>query len=118
MFPFRIYIVPILIGLRIYSADSYREFIGGEASELLGKILTSGNEYRIPRGILANEQAQKNDRKKEACNKLNEIYGHIFNDSETDYNEFKVGEYRFHSGLKEQLLKISNGLSNYASFDE
>lgn len=106
------YILPILIGLKVHNIQKYNNFIEGIDGTPLIEILMSLENLEIHFKPLINTKDVNEENIKQLIEEeLNELYNSIFN------NNSISGKYNFYFGLKDELLRISNLLSNYTNFN-
>lgn len=117
------YLVPIMIGLKIYNIDLYNKFISGKDVSLFIEIMKR-IEYHDFNSYLNNDETfeekdNKNNKKLVTFDdKLKQIYESVFSTvySGTHYRTL-IGKYEFEAGIKEDLIRTISMLSKYASLD-
>lgn len=116
-------IAPIAIGLRMMDTTLYNDFLNGEKPDLLYTIIGDSD---INRGIF-HTLLNNNETYDETVNdsqvrvllkdKLTEMYQTLFCENGiTEFNEIYIGGCAFNNRIKESVLRIISGLSEYMSF--
>lgn len=118
------YIVPVMIGLKIFNTNQYNAFISGKDCTPLIGIVNRFENHNFEALLNHNETFVENDTDKEKTivtieEKLREVYEAIF---VTVYSRSvickSVGKYNFYADTKNWLLRIESLLSTYATFDK
>ncbi|XOQ45169.1 MAG: KAP NTPase domain-containing protein [Clostridium sp.] len=114
-----IYVIPIMIGLKIYDSTRYYNFINGKDYTPLREVSGAMSEDFFNGLLLETESFKENDEGKTVVpldSKLQQLYNALFV-TNYDYRTYKVavGTYTFRRGTKEELIKIASLLSEFAS---
>lgn len=117
-----LFIVPILIGLKIYDIGLFNEFIDGKSYEPLLEIFRNLHYPSMSDMLNSNETFQQGDSNKTYVSKddkLVDVYNAIFNEKyDNGHYQKDIGELRFDSNSKKQLMKVVGLLSKYTSVNE
>lgn len=115
------YIVPVMIGIKLYDTDVYGEFIRGKnCTPLLEVFNYLGNDYFIE--MLSDNETYGTPREGQTQiqleEKIKELYNVIFvkQYTEAEYR-ISIGKYRFTKDTKEILLKVTGLLSKYIDLE-
>ena len=120
-----IYILPLMMGLRIYDESTYTEFVSGQDIQPILKLYTPNTrEYRyfITDSLAANETYDKENtttdiRLISPQDRIREIYEALFL---YDYNgnerEHYVGSLEFDARTRETIIRTANLLSQFADY--
>lgn len=118
-----IYIVPIMIGLKIFNTNQYNAFISGKDCSPLINIVNRLENHYLGTLLNHNETFDENDTDKEKTivtieEKLKEVYEAIF---VTVYSRSvlckSIGNCNFYAETKNWLLRIESLLSTYATYN-
>lgn len=118
------YIVPIMIGLRIYDESVYTDFVSGKnGSPLFDFYYGDISDFTYARELLgANETYNKNNVDKEAIlvsvkDKLKDLYEAIFVQDYSGNIRFRtIGNLNFNSSIKRFIMRIVSLLSDEADY--
>ena len=110
------YIIPVMLGMKIYNAEMYRDFIDGKSYKLLVEVFNRLDKAYFgillkPNEVFAENLIHNGDvifRRK-----IEEVYNAVF-DNNKDYF-IDIGQCRFERGIKEKLIEISNQLYSYVT---
>ena len=113
------YIVPIMIGLNLYSRDNYKKFISGNdvtpLIENLSEFIWHFN------GLLDNNETYYKEENKKSVTldeKLKLVYDTLFNTVYTSSNyQIKVGNYLFNEKTRQILFEVVGLLSEYTTIE-
>lgn len=116
-----IYVVPIMIGLKIYNSHQYYRFIHGEDYSPMLTVTNYLSEDFFG-GLLSRTETYDEKEKEKALvsipNKLKEVYNALFVSQFTrNAYEINIGNYTFSKKTKETILKAASLLSNYSNYD-
>lgn len=116
-----IYIIPVMIGLKIYDSDKYSTFVGGKDNTPLMEVSNCLKEHFFDELLSRTETYDEEDKDKTLTTieaKLGEVYEALFVKEYSGNNyHTKIGEYSFSSSIKEMLLRTTSMLSGYADFE-
>lgn len=118
-----IVIVPILIGLKMYSIDEYYDFIKGDNSSVLINIVRNcyhGSDYcnSLLEGNETYGDGNTSKTHVEVKDKLNEVYRALFiNDFEYSSYAIAIGSLRFDAKTRSNLFKTISLLSSFADYN-
>lgn len=115
------YIVPIIIGLKIYDSQKYVKFVNGEDVTPLLEVASYLEEYYFGKLLSNGETFDKTSEDKTSVTveeKLKQAYDAIFVKEYTG-NIYRtiIGECEFNGSTKEEILRTASLLSNYTDFD-
>ena len=116
-------IVPIILGLRMADINLYNDFIAGKNPQPLIDVM--GNRdiaHGICNALLGRDETYaENQNGKTTVNlpdKLRSAYTALFDDSSrTDWGEAHIGNCTFSQRTKDETLRATSLLSEYASYD-
>lgn len=116
-----LYIIPIMIGLKIYNITLYDKFISGKDSTPLIEIMNRLKHSRFDSFLNNDETYDEKETEKNFVtleDKLKQIYDAIFvtTYSGNIYHTI-IGKYEFGKGTKDILIRTVSMLSPYANFD-
>lgn len=115
------YILPIMIGLRLYDTDRYERFISGKDGTPLIEVLCNKNSHNFSDFLSNDETFDKNDNSKTFVTieeKLNEVYNALFVKIYTGKDLYtQIGVCRFYPAYKEELLRALSLLSDHADIN-
>ncbi len=113
-------IVPIIIGLRISSMSEYKSFIEGNNPEPLVRVLKSTGDIAIlcnhllGEGVMQltseNEEANWYEEEVDLDTKLQQVYEALFVADYDIVSHINVGSISFNKGVKQEVLRIADGL--------
>lgn len=118
------YIVPIMIGLRIYDESVYNEFVSGKNSAPLLDIFRKdpSDYFRIKKLLNGNETYNTNNLKEyEVCviaeSKIEEVYHALFvHDYSNSTRELNVGSLEFNADTRNIIMRTASLLSDFADY--
>lgn len=121
-----IWFLPVIIGLRFYNENYYREFIEGKGFkyyEAFYDLRIRNKEHHFGQLISGLEQIDENyngimqNRVDPVSmeNKFRQLYTAIFKDIDKD-KQVLIGDIRIDSTVKEEFCKIYNGISYLADY--
>lgn len=115
------YIIPIIIGLKIYDSNKYTDFISGTDFTPLVNVAHYLRENFFDRLLSSNETFDKSEQEKTYVkieDKLKEVYNALFN---TIYDGRRynvvVGKYEFNNQTRENVLRTASLLSKFSNFE-
>ena len=116
------YIVPIMLGLRIYNVNEYENFIKGNNCTPFIEVISRLKYHHFNDLLSQNETFDETVTDKtyiKLDDKLKEVYETIFKTIK-DESSFctSIGQFSFERGTKELLLRIVSLLSNYATIEK
>lgn len=116
-----IYIVPVIIGLKIYDTKLFEDFVNGKNCQPLIAIANRLDKSCFKHLLSTQEGFEEeniNNRPVTVEEKMKEVYEAIFvkNYTVDDY-QTTIGNYAFNKNTKEMILRTSSLLSVYTSFD-
>lgn len=116
-----LYIVPIMIGLKIYSSSLYDKFISGKDYTPLVEVLNRLCDHYFNDFLNSDETFDEKESDKKLVtleDKWKQIYEALFVTvySSNQY-QTEIGNYIFNSGTKDILLRTVSLLSKYTSLD-
>lgn len=108
------YVLPVILGLKIYNRVKYVDFINGQDFMPLLEVYTNLSDSLINRLICDDETFDEEDTNRKFItleDKIKELYEvlFIYNDN---YKNVKIGDYNINRNIGEQLLRISSLLSD------
>lgn len=117
-------IVPLVLGLKIANYSLYNEFVSGNNPEPLVHILGNGDfAHGYCSGLLDSDETFDGNAKEpkksiQLSDKLTQVYKTIFAGVGTDnLGRAHIGEYVFSKTLKDEILKATSMLSEYADYE-
>lgn len=118
-----LYILPVVIGLKLYNAEGYKEFISGRFVEPLLKMyahdeypMFGSSEFLNKNETYSEEDENKNLKLISVEDKINEIYNAIFTQgSQQNSKGIMIGDYTFDIRIKDKLIDAASLLSSYMS---
>lgn len=117
------YVVPIMLGLRMYDIKLYDEFINGKNSAPMIDILTDKDiDFNAFRNLLFQGEAYTKDNGQATVvrleDKLQSAYEAVFVKPDSIYNnETHIGSCRFTRYTRTRLLSVASMLSGLTKFD-
>lgn len=116
-----LYFVPVMIGLKIFKLNDYDLFIDGKDSSSIVEILKRLENHFFDELLNVDETYDSEDYEKTIVkldSKIEQIYSYIFSNQENNTESIlRIGRYRFNKKIKETLLRIVSGLSNYMNVE-
>lgn len=116
-----LYIVPIMIGLKIYNIDLYDKFISGKDYTPLIEVMNRFQHHNFANFLNRNETFDEKEIDKTVVtleDKLKQIYDALFVTVYSgNYYYTVIGNYDFENGTKDILLRTISLLSQYTSLD-
>ena len=121
-----IWFLPVIVGLRFYNENYYREFIEGKGFkyyEAFYDLRIRNKEHHFGQLISGLEQIDENHNgimqnrvdPVSMENKFRQLYTAIFKDISKD-KQVLIGDIRIDSAVKEEFCKIYNGISYLADY--
>ena len=119
-----IFIIPIMIGLRIYDENVYTDFVSGKNSTPLLEIFRKddGDYFNISQLLnrnesYSNENLSKDDVCVKAENKINEVYHALFvQDYSQSTRELHIGSLKFTIETRNNIMRTVSLLSGFADY--
>ena len=116
-----LYIIPVMIGLKIFDSDKYNAFISGKDHTPLIEVSNCLEEHFFEILLNRTETFIETDKDKTLTTievKLSEVYKTLFAEvySGNDYHT-RIGECNFSKDIKALLMRTTNMLSDYTNFD-
>lgn len=116
-----IYLLPIMIGLKLYDTSLYESFISGKDCSPLIDVCKKLKNHNFRDLLSENETFNENETDKTFVTleeKLEQVYKALFTNGNLSDNEcISVGKYCFSAYTKEQLQDAMTLLSDYSSID-
>lgn len=116
-----LYIVPIMIGLKIYNTDLYEKFVSGKDYTPLVEVMIRLQHYNFDNFFNRDETFNKKEIDKKLVtleDKLKQIYDALFvTVYSSNHYQTVIGNYDFEDGMKDILLRTVSMLSQYTSLD-
>lgn len=116
-----LYIVPIMIGLKIYNIDLYEKFVSGKDYTPLVEVMNRFRHNNFNNFLNRDETFDEKEIDKKFVtfeDKLKQVYDALF---VTVYSgshyQTVIGNYEFEDGTKDILLRTVSMLSQYTSLD-
>lgn len=115
-----IYVVPIMIGLKIYDIEQYYNFTQGKDYSPMLIVVDFLNSYSLNRLLASTETYNESNNKTLVTipDKLKAVYDALFvTNLEGGVYQVSVGQYTFEKGTREKLLKAASLLSYYSNYE-
>lgn len=117
-----LYIVPLLIGLKVYNRDVYERFVGGEDSSPLINLLAQKDVYWFEHLWAFDETPGKDEAGKLFVpfeKKLAAVYDALFvTKFDACSSCVNIGQYAFSQATRDELFNVVNLLSKYTTIGE
>lgn len=116
-----LYIIPVMIGIKIYDSDKYNAFISGKNNVPLIEVSNCLKDHFFDELLNRTETYNEEDKDRTLTTieaKLGEVYEALFVKEYSGNNyQTQIGQYSFNSSIKEMLFRTTSMLSDYANFE-
>lgn len=115
-----IYIVPVIIGLNVYSIDMYKSFVEGRNSKPLLDVIQKLKHHRY-NSLLQNDESYDEEPNKiivKLEDKIQQVYEALFvTEYVENHYETRIGEYTFDKDTRMTVMRVVSLLSSYSKIN-